>query len=327
MKYIQSIFAICLLAFGLAACSVNEIEETSRNDSANTIRLIPAARPAYGSTTRVTTDGANWSEGDVVFVRVTFFADDAMADQISFLYTAMRFGADGNWVAATGTTDGGAKSDFTFKTVDAEANADLWSTNNVIPWPANGAKRAMIHALYAGKNPVVELLKGGNARVNVNAARVGTSEILTYSQLLTQADLSAPVKLIFGHRLTRLDFGKELSDPIQLKSGSFGSGVSIIPLSIDFGLIITSDNTAEIPAGQQYIFIAPDKMAVGGNENLIFRFLEPASAAVVAAFSLPKIPMDQTSSGFTYYFGQSYVLGPQVGGGVNPDDMLPVVAP
>lgn len=327
MKNIQSIFIALLLIFGLEACSVSESKESSGNGDSPVIRLIPSVPPAYGSnSTRVTTDGTTWSDGDVVFVHIIFYADEAMTNKKSTVYTAIRYGTDGKWVAATGSTDTNTEADFTFKTVDAGANNALWSTDNVIMWPGNGIKKATIQAIYAGQHPNVELLNNGVARISVNTERLGISEMLTSTRNVSQTDLFAPIKLTLSHRLTRLDFGKELEEKVQIVSGSSGSGVTLIPVTIDFaGAITKAYNKITIPDGERYIYIAPNEM-ISSDANRIFRLQNPVSAAVIAAFSLPQIPSGQSGLGVVYYYGRSYSLAPQNGGGVTPDDMLTTMA-
>lgn len=317
MKYIQSIFVMLLVAFGLSACSADESVEAPSDSSSLAIRLLPSAKPAYGSLTRVTSGGGAWREGDVVFTYVVLYSDDAMTNEVSSVYTAMRYEADGNWTAATGSTNGTA--DFSFKT-EADANNPLWSSSEMIVWPNEGVKKAKVQAIYAGEHPTVEFLSNGSAQISVNASKVGFSEILSSNRSLSKSDLSTPVKLVFSHRLTRLDFGTELSSDIQLKSGGFGSGVGLIPLSIDFEGRVTSDNTLNVSVEERYVYITADNM-MGSDINRVFRLQDPVSGALIAAFSLP-----QKASAAEFY-GLSYMLAPQNGGSVDPDNMLPTIIP
>lgn len=319
MKHIQYIWGVLFIAFGLSACSVDRSAEVLPNKSPLAIQLLPAAKPAYGSSTRVTVDGGSWSEGDVVFAYVVLYADDAMTNEVSSVYTAMRYDADGNWVAARGSIDGTA--DFSFKT-EADANNPSWSTSEVIAWPNEGVRKAEVKAIYAGQHPTVGFSNEGNAQIWVNASRVGLSEILTSTRSLLKSDLSTPVKLVFSHRLTRLDFGTELSSAIQIKSGGFGSGVGIIPLSIDFAGKMSSDNTLELPVGKRYVYITIDNM-MEEKINRVFRFQDPVSGALIGAFSLPETSSEEASNNPGYYYGHSYTLVPKEGGSVKPDEMLP----
>lgn len=323
MKYIQSICVVLLMISGLVACSANEDVETSGNNSTleGMLRFLPVAPPTYANSTRISTDGTSWNEGDVVFVHVILFADEAMSKEISAVYTALRCDEVGSWTSATGTTDSNVEADFTFKTVDAGANADLWSTKNDILWPLVGVKAAVVQAIYAGQQPEVELLNGGAARIRIHTQKVGYSEIMTSTCNLMQTDISTPVKLAFLHRLTRLDFGKTLEQDIQIVSGSSGSGVNIIPISVDFSGILTAYNKATIPANQRYVYLMPDEM-VKNDADRIFRFQETTSGNSIATFSLPQIPEGQ--SGVSYYYGRSYSLAPQSGGEVTPDNMFPL---
>lgn len=321
MKYIQSIFVIFFLVFGFVRCSVQDQPESSDPEFAGTIRLLPIAPDAYDRATRVSTDGAQWGQGDVVFVRIAFYADPEMDNQSSVEYVALRRGDDNNWIVATSGTQDDA--DFTVETIDSGADDVLWNTTGVVSWPLVGVSRAKVQALYAGLHPRVELLSEGAVRVSVNASNIGLSEMLIAEATLSLDDLSDPVELAFAHRLTRLDFGKGLENEIQIVSGSSGSGVDMIPEKIDFDGVISARNKIVIPSASRYVYITAQNM-ITTDANRIFRLQDAVSGGVKAAFSLPPIPSDQVDLGGGYYYGLSYNLVDQIGGEVTPDNMFAI---